>query len=330
MPFFRSGRNLLYLLCALSAGVVLPAVGAKAQVIEAPFSASYTFTDLGSVPSLPPLYGGLNFRAGDLNTLIIGGNANEDTGELYSIGVTRGLGGHITGFTGTATFFADGAFNDGGLTYGPGGVLFYTRWPVNEVGQHKPGSLPGAVTTDKIVDLDPLGVSSSTGALNFVPAGFGGAGQMKLVSWDTGDFYTIDFAPDGGGTFDLTAATLETTLPGGPEGFVYIAAGNPQFAVNSLLVSEFTDGMVAVYDLDGDGNPIVATRRTFMSDLEGAEGALIDPVTGDFLFSTFGGGDRIIVVQGFAPPAAVPEPGSIALLVGGGFAGLFFVRRRRR
>ena len=40
----------------------------------------------------------------------------------------------------------------------------------------------------------------------------------------------------------------------------------------------------------------------------GADGAFIDPLTGDFLFSTFGGGDRVIVVRGFArtlpPPVA--------------------------
>ena len=44
-----------------------------------------------------------------------------------------------------------------------------------------------------------------------------------------------------------------------------------------------------------------ATRRDFITVLEGAEGAAIDPLTGDFLFSTFGGGHRIIVVRGFAP-----------------------------
>jgi len=31
---------------------------------------------------------------------------------------------------------------------------------------------------------------------------------------------------------------------------------------------------------------------------------VIDPVTGDFLFSTYGGGDRVIAVQGFTPPAS--------------------------
>ena len=36
--------------------------------------------------------------------------------------------------------------------------------------------------------------------------------------------------------------------------------------------------------------------------MNGAEGAFIDPVTGDFLFSTFGGGDRVVSIQGFSAP----------------------------
>lgn len=42
-----------------------------------------------------------------------------------------------------------------------------------------------------------------------------------------------------------------------------------------------------------------------MTGLSGAEGAAIDPLTGDFLFSTFGGGDRVIVVRGFAAPVGI-------------------------
>ena len=38
-----------------------------------------------------------------------------------------------------------------------------------------------------------------------------------------------------------------------------------------------------------------------MTGLGGAEGGTRDPVTGDFLFSTFGGGDRVLVVRGFNP-----------------------------
>ena len=50
---------------------------------------------------------------------------------------------------------------------------------------------------------------------------------------------------------------------------------------------------------------MVATRRDFVTGLDGAEGAFVDPVTGDFLFSTYGGGNRVIVVRGFARAATV-------------------------
>lgn len=54
----------------------------------------------------------------------------------------------------------------------------------------------------------------------------------------------------------------------------------------------------------------------FLSNLTGAEGAAIDPVTGDFMFSTFGGGSRVVVVSGFAAP--VPELSSwLFFLIGG-------------
>ena len=56
--------------------------------------------------------------------------------------------------------------------------LFTARWPVNELGQTKPGS----TDEDKVTNLSSLGIASSSAALNFVPSGFGGAGTAKLVS----------------------------------------------------------------------------------------------------------------------------------------------------
>ena len=70
----------------------------------------------------------------------------------------------------------------------------------------------------------------------------------------------------------------------------------------------------------------------FMTGLTGAEGGVIDPLTGDFIFSTFGGGNRIVVVSGFTAPvtSAAPEPGTIALLALAGLplAGVAIRRRR--
>ena len=280
---------------------MLTCAPARAQKLEPPFDASYSVVDLGAPPGVPARLGGLTLKAGTTNRLLIGGEANSSTGALYEIGVVRDATGHITGFSGTAARSADAAYNDGGVVYGPGNVLFLARWPVNQLGQ----TTPGSTVTNKIIDLAPFGVASSLVSLRF----FGD--HLKLASYSGGEWYDARLAPDGSGTYNLTNVTpvSGSTLPGGVAGFVYVNAGSRQFSGSSLLVSEYQADNVAAYSVDGNGNPIVSTRRTFISGLDGADGAFIDPVTGDFLFSTFGGGDRVIVVRGFARPLPPPVAG---------------------
>ncbi|MGH9184931.1 MAG: Ig-like domain-containing protein, partial [Acidimicrobiales bacterium] len=122
--------------------------------------------------------------------------------------------------------------------------------------------------------------------------------------WEQGNWYKAGVVPDGNGTFDVVGVTPVpgSQLPGGPEGFIYVPIGSPQFPRPSILVADFSDGSVSAYEVDADGDPVVSSRQAFITGLEGAEGAFIDPVTGDFLFSTFGGGDRVVAVRGFEPP----------------------------
>jgi hypothetical protein len=287
-----------WVLLVLGAGTTV-----HAQTMAAPYAGTYNLQNLGGVPGLPSPYGGLCFL--NNNTILIGGSANQAAGAIYQINVVRNASNQITGFSGTATLYKNAANIDGGLTFGTGGVLFATAYPINQLHQYKPG---GGINPDKTIDLTAAGVtSSSVGSVQFVPPGFPGAGGIRILSWSAGGFYTANLTPDGNGTFDLSAVTLQTTITGGPEGIVYVPIGSPVFnpANRYALISEYSAGRVSVYQLDASGYPMPASRADFVTSLTGAEGAVLDPLTNDFLFSTFGGSDRVIRVSGFALPGGV-------------------------
>lgn len=281
---------------------------AGAQTVAPFFAGSYSAIDLGTVPGVPPNYGGLTFLNND--TMLLGGSANTLGAKIYAVPVIRNGDQRIVSF-GTPTEYANAngpaGGIDGGLAFGPAGVLFYTTFSDNHVGQIKPGS----TGPDKLTHLTPLGVTPSTGALQFVPAGMPGAGKLKIVSYSTSRWYSATVTPDGNGTFDINLELgIEITIGGGPEGIVYVPTGSVLFDNPAILISEYGVGRVSTFDVDANGDPIFASRRDFVTGLDGAEGAVIDPVTGDFLFSTFGGGNRIIQVTGFA----IPEPSSLAFM----------------
>lgn len=287
--------------------VVLAAIGADAcaQSVESPFDQFYTLDDLGSIDGVPGPYGGLVIKADDPNTLLIGGSANNPTAAIYAVPLVRSCG-KIIGFAGPGVLFASAPNIDGGLAYAPNGTLFFTRYNMNGLGQ----ILPGSAAPDVLIDLNALGVPSSVGAVNFVPAGFPNAGACRLMTFNTGAWSGLELSENGDGTYGAAGATVRITNAAiGPEGFVYISSGSPEFASDTLLVSEYSAGRVSAFEIDGNADPILATRRTVVSGLTGVEGAALDPVTSDFLFSTYGGGNRVIVIRGFDRPC----PGDVSL-----------------
>lgn len=264
-----------------------------------PFDGFYDCLELADVPNVPTSFGGVSFAFDDPDLLLVGGAANTVAGELFAIRVTRDEDCHVTGFAeAQAQVYAGAEYNDGGVAYGPGDVLFLARWPVNELGQ----LLPGSLVTDRVDALAPFGVGvDSVAGLTFVPPTYPGEGQLKLITWAGGEWFTLPITAAGDGTYDPGVAVPGPILPGGPEGIVYVSGANDGFDDVSVLVSEWSAGNVATYLVDAQGDPMVGTRQDFIVGLTGAEGAHIDPTSGDFLFTTFGGGDRLIVISGFVP-----------------------------
>lgn len=321
----------LYPLLRLVAGAAFLCLTGSAHAavaIDPYYAGSYSLLDLGSAPAVPPNYGGLTVAPGDSGSLMLGGAANTSRARIYRVALERDGRGGIVGFDGQATAFANaGGVTggiDGGLAYGPGGVLFYTSFPDNRIGQIEPGS----VAPDRIVELDGLGVLDSVGGLAFVPAGMPGAGRLKIASTTASRWYDATVSADANGTYDIAVNPhIAIAIGGAPQGIVFVPLGSALFPNPSVLVAEFGLGRISSYEVDSNGDPVLSSRRTFIDGLTNPEGAAVDPVTGDFLFSTFSGGNRIVRVSAILP--AVPEPGTWALL-GMGLVMLFGARLRTR
>lgn len=288
--------------------VCLGAHQASAQTVTPEFSAfGYQVFDLGEVPGLPPPYGGLTILADDPNTLYIGGSANAPAGAIFTVQVTRDpVTGSVTGFAGTAAHYADAPNIDGGLSFTPEGTILFTRYTMNELGQILPDN------TYLSQPLSPLGVASSVGSHAIVPADFPGAGNLIMCSYNGWTIHHVPYTVSGNGEYVLAAQTAQVSVSGtanGPEGIAYVPSGSPGFSVPSMVISSYSLGKVVAFEADPNGLPDPTTARDMLIGLNGAEGAAIDPLTGDFIFSTFnfGTGERVVSMRGFALPTSTDK-----------------------
>ena len=96
---------------------------------------------------------------------------------------------------------------------------------------------------------------------------------------------------------------MTTTLPNWPGGFAYVPVGSQGFPRPSMIVAEWNNLTVAAYEVDSQGDPMVSTRRPFIDNFDRPWGAYFEPMTGDYLFLSWGASqDQVFIVQGFVPP----------------------------
>lgn len=286
--------------------VDVPPMPAGPEVELAPaFAEFYKAYELGPVPGIPngARLGGCVISNDDPNVLLVAGESESPSGKIYAIEVIRGNCDHIVGYNGVAKVVANTPYVDANLVLIKSGLLFYTEWPVNRISQLLPGQMAPAKTTN----LGPLGVENSVGGLGFVPPGYADEGKMRILTWSGGKWYHLDRTPDGE-LFNLANPKLTATLPNGPGGFAYVPKGSPGFEVDHVIVSEWSVNKVGVYEVDANADPLPATRKDFFTKFPLPWGAYFEPLTGDFMFLTWGvATDKIYIVQGFEKPPPIPQ-----------------------
>ena len=291
-----------------------PPMPAGPEVELAPeFAPFYSMYELGTVPGVPSPLGGAVVKAGDPSKLLIAGNSENPLGAIYEIDVVRDPCGHIVAFSGLARQVAATRYVDANLVYWDSSLLLYTLWPFFGFAQLPPGAAEPAAP----LDLRTLGLSQGAdqgpGGLGLVPAGTPGADteRIRMVTWPEGRWLHLEASPGPGGLLTTGALTTTVPLPNNPGGFAYVPPGPPGFPAQSVIVAEWVQGdasrdRVAVYTTDGAADPVVASRKEFFTRFPRPWGAYFEPVTGHYLFLSWGTGtDRVFVVQGFVPPPPI-------------------------
>lgn len=265
--------------------------------LEPAFWGAYGIKELAKVPGFSSGNAGLAFKFDDPDTLLIAGPAIQPSGKIYTVRVARDAQGHVTGFSGSASVFANYPNNDGGLVYGPGNVLFSARWPAQTLDQFKAGS----TQIERSIVLPPLGPTDV--ALGFVPNDLPGACRLKFVNYFSARWWSAEVVPDAAGTFGLTGIyEAQAIHDGGVEHLAYAPRGSPLFDAGTVLVTEYDLGNVAAYATDANGDPIPGSRRLVVTGLTTPEAFAFDPLTGDLLISTPSGSRSIRRITGFPAP----------------------------
>jgi hypothetical protein len=229
----------------------------------------------------PASLGGLTFNASGSQLLLAGGAAGSGA-VAYAYTPVRDPGtSRITGLSAPSAFASTPSV-DGGLDL-HAGILFWATYPTHQVGQFN--------TVTATSTMTPLPTAwSTTGGLTVVPAGYPNAGTLLVSSYSTGDIYAIPLIPAGNGFFNLGVAVLWANMPAsGSEGMDFVASGP---LAGSLLVANYAFGQIDVVSVDAFtglpvGGPSAPVVSPLITNLSGAEGVAIDPVSGDLFVSSY-------------------------------------------
>ncbi|MGD0412323.1 MAG: Ig-like domain-containing protein [Verrucomicrobiota bacterium] len=297
---------------------------ARSQTIDPAYTNTYSLRNIGPAPGVPLPNGGMIFKAGDTNTLLLGGNAATPSAAIYQVGVTRGAGNHLTGFTGQAAFVANAGSADDGimdsLAYGPNGCLFFTL--VNDVAIGE--IAPGATTVSRIVPLSSMGIQSLLN-LTVVPSGMPGAGRLNVQEFSWSQWHEMKISLNADGiTYNIVTNGVDIEEDDAEEGgATYLTPGHPGFPNGGVLVGCITEFIG--YTLDGNSDPVPGTSVPIVENMlaagqAGFDGMTADPATEDILFMYEGNIYVMTASFPLAPPtASITTPANNANCLDTGF-----------
>ena len=304
-----------------------------ANPVLSPSYPAFTLVPLGSISGLPAgfQYEGLGFNG---STLLISGDGLEAGAgfqNIYSVSLTRDGSGNINGFGSTSLYAtvpsSPGAVVGvpllGGLLFAPDGTLLYTTGPssVNSgpvqtyIGQYSPSSLTSSLTAIN----DSGGNAVPMGGLGYLPNG------QLVVSATDGTWRLLTLSnQDANGLYQLSAGSPIAGVNAPADSFANFAGGvNANVPNASVLVGDSVNQQLALYTLDGGGNPTGAGSQLVNGNGESIGfGITRDPQHPQVYLFTTENNDVWMLT------ADTPEP-SAGVLAGCGVL-LLAVRRRRR
>jgi hypothetical protein len=226
-------------------------------------------------------FGGMCFDAAG-STMYLGIHANTAAGQIVSYAVQRDQAQKITGFVGPSGAVAAPNI-DGGLAFGPGGVLCWTAYPLNTLGQWDPVS-------GSTVSIPLPATVASVGGLCFPPPGSPIAGSILVSSYDQGSIRAYPLVPIGNGFHNIGTESVYAVTTTGNEGMAFGLAGP---YAGDLFFANYDTGALRIVRVDpttglalgGWANPTLVTLVSYIGNLQGVA---FDPVTADLFVSIYG------------------------------------------